>query len=81
VTYGGPSAASTLRGRVPTGYGRLDEALQSGFLAGSVVVLNAPAIDQVPILLRAFLKTGEESSLLICRNLLSAQSIVQDSQE
>jgi TolB-like protein/Tfp pilus assembly protein PilF len=42
-----------------------------------MVVLNAPAGDEAPILLRNFLKT-EQPSLLICRNLSSAQVIVPD---
>ena len=67
-----------MRRRVSTGYGRLDEALRGGFVAGSMVVLNAPAGDEAPILLRNFLKT-EQPSLLISRNLSSAQAIVPDS--
>jgi len=70
-------AASSLRAKVSSGYGRLDEALQGGFLAGSMVVLSAPASDEVPFLLGNFLRS-EEPSLLICRNLSSAQAIVQD---
>ena len=38
------SVASALRGRVPTGYGRLDEALQGGFFAGSAILLSAPPV-------------------------------------
>jgi len=63
--------------KVSTGYGRLDEALHGGFVAGSMVVLNAPAGDEAPILLHNFLKT-EQPSLLICRNLSSAQATVPD---
>ena len=77
MTYGGSSAASALRGRVPSGYGRLDEALRGGFLAGSMIVLTAPASDEVPTLLGNFLKS-EQPSLLVCRNLSYAQAIVQD---
>ncbi len=43
-----------------------------------MVVLNAPASDEVPILLRIFLKSGQEPSLLVCRNLSNAQTITQD---
>jgi len=46
-------------------------------MAGSMVVLNAPAGDEAPILLRNFLKT-EQPSLLLCRNLSSAQTIIPD---
>jgi TolB-like protein/cytochrome c-type biogenesis protein CcmH/NrfG len=42
-----------------------------------MVVLNAPAGDEAPILVRNFLKS-EQPSLLICRNLSSAQAIVPD---
>ena len=42
-----------------------------------MVVLNAPAGDEAPILTRNFLKV-EQPSLLICRNLSSAQAIVSD---
>jgi adenylate cyclase len=42
-----------------------------------MVVFNAPAGDEAPILLRKFLK-AEQPSLLICRNLSSAQAIVPD---
>jgi TolB-like protein/cytochrome c-type biogenesis protein CcmH/NrfG len=76
VTSEGPSVSS-IPTKVSTGYGRLDEALHGGFLAGSIAVLNAPAGDEAPILLRNFLKT-EQPSLLICRNLSSAQVIVPD---
>lgn len=55
----------------------MDEALHGGFLSGSMVVLNAPASDEVPILLRNFLKS-EQPSLLITRNLSSGQAIIQD---
>ncbi len=67
----------SLGNKVSTGYGRLDEALQGGFLNGSMVVLNAPASDEMPILLANFLKC-EQPSLLICRNLSTAQPIAQD---
>jgi adenylate cyclase len=45
-----------------------------------MVVLNAPAGDEAPILLRNFLKV-ERPSLLICRNLSSAQAIVSNAAE
>jgi len=80
VANASPSAASTLRGKVPTGYDKLDEALQGGFLTGSMVILTAPGSDEVPILLRRFLKS-EQPSLLICRNLSSAQAIVRNAAE
>ncbi|MGA2461184.1 MAG: tetratricopeptide repeat protein [Candidatus Bathyarchaeia archaeon] len=70
-------SASSARTRVSTGYVRLDGALQGGFLAGSAVVLSAPASDEVPILLRRFLG-ADSASLLISRNLSSAESIVGD---
>ena len=76
VTIEGASVSS-IRTKVSTGYGRLDEALHGGFLSGSMVVLNAPAGDEAPILLRNFLKS-EQPSLLICRNLSSAQTIMPD---
>jgi len=68
---------ASVRPKVSTGYDRLDEALHGGFIAGSTVVLNAPAGDEAPILIRNFLKV-EQPSLLICRNLSSAQAIVSD---
>jgi TolB-like protein/Tfp pilus assembly protein PilF len=45
-----------------------------------MVVLNAPAGDEAPILLRNFLKS-EQPSLLVCRNLSSAQVIVPNAAE
>ncbi len=63
--------------RVSTGYDRLDVALQGGFLAGSTIVLCAPASDEVPILQRGFLTTSPENSILICRSLSSAQAVSQ----
>ena len=67
--------SSALRGRVSTGYARLDEALQGGFLAGSAIVLSAPASDEIPILLRRFLE-ADPVSLLITRSLSSAEPIL-----
>jgi predicted ATPase len=75
VTYGKPSAASTLRGKVPTGYGRLDGALRGGFFAGSAILLSAPASSEVPILVRNFLKASSEVGLLVCRSQSSAESV------
>jgi tetratricopeptide (TPR) repeat protein len=80
VTFSGSSAASALRGKVPTGYARLDEALQGGFFVGSAILLTAPATNEVPILLRNFLKASNEISLLICRNLSSAEIIMPPDQ-
>jgi TolB-like protein/Tfp pilus assembly protein PilF len=79
MTSGGVSVNS-VRVKVSTGYVRLDEALHGGFLSGSMAVLNAPAGDEAPILVRNFLKS-ELPSLLICRNLSSAQAIVPDAAE
>jgi TolB-like protein/Flp pilus assembly protein TadD len=70
-----PTPSSALRSRVSTGYARLDEALQGGFLAGSAIVLSAPASDEVPILLRRFLE-ADPASLLITRSLSSAEPII-----
>ncbi|MGA8905888.1 MAG: hypothetical protein WB661_12880, partial [Candidatus Bathyarchaeia archaeon] len=69
--------SSAFRSRVSTGYARLDEALQGGFLTGSAIVLNAPASDEVPILLRSFLE-ADPASLLIARSLSSAEPIFGD---
>ncbi len=77
MTYGGPSVTSILRGRVPTGYGKLDEVLQGGFLEGSAILLSAPASSEVPILVRNFLKASNEVSLLICRSQSSAEAVSQ----
>jgi TolB-like protein len=66
-----------LRSRVSTGYARLDEALQGGFLTGSAIVLNVPTSDEVPILLRRFLE-ADPASLLIARSLSSAEPILGD---
>ena len=76
VTHEGGSVTS-LRGRVQTGYGRLDEALQGGFLAGSAILLSAPASSEVPILVRNFFKASEEVGLLICRSQSSAEAVSQ----
>ena len=73
----GSASISPLRARVSTGYGRLDEALQGGFLEGSAVVLSAPASDEVPLLLRNFLTPTQGQGLLICRSLSAAQAISQ----
>ena len=73
-------SVGSVQTKVSTGYDRLDEALHGGFLSGSMIVLNAPAGDEAPILLRNFLKV-EQPSILICRNLSSAQAIVPDAAE
>ncbi len=75
MSYSGSSVASAPRGRVPTGCGRLDEALQGGFLAGSAILLSAPASSEVPILVRNFLKASNEVALLICRSQSSAEAV------
>jgi predicted ATPase len=67
--------SSALRSKVSTGYARLDEALQGGFLAGSAIVLSAPASDEVPVLLRRFLE-ADPASLLISRSLSSAEPVL-----
>ena len=72
------SVSSTLRARVSTGYRRLDEALQGGFLTGSSVVLCAPASDEVPFMIQQFLKAVKEPTLLVTRSLSLAQSITND---
>ena len=70
-----------LRNKVSTGYGRLDDALQGGFLAGSSIVLSAAESDEVPLLLRKFLETAKDESLLICRSLSSAQTVAGENSE
>jgi len=69
------SASPSIRAKVSTGYARLDDALQGGFLAGSMVVLSAPVSDEVPTLLRRFLE-ADPSSLLVSRSLSSAEPIL-----
>jgi KaiC/GvpD/RAD55 family RecA-like ATPase len=69
-----------MRVHVSTGYGRLDEALQGGFLAGSSVIISAAAGDEVIQLLKAFLQIKEES-LFICRSLSSVDLVVPDKSE
>ncbi len=75
MTHTGTSAASTLRGRVSTGFVKLDDALEGGFCPGSVILLSAPASSEVPILVRKFLKASNEASLLICRSLSSGEVV------
>jgi len=72
------SIRSALREKVSTGHGRLDEALQGGFLAGTAVILSAPASDEVPILIGNFLKASKDQELLISRTLSSAELITQN---
>ncbi len=69
------SISPTLRAKVSTGYGRLDEALQGGLLAGSAIVLSAPASDEVPLLLRNFLMPDKGESLLLSRSMSAAQAV------
>lgn len=75
------SISPTLRAKVSTGYGRLDEGLQGGFLAGTAVVLSAPASDEVPLLVGNFLRASNESGLLICRTLSASETITQNKGE
>lgn len=77
VTDGSISAASGLRTRISTGYAGLDEALQGGVYVGSAVLLGAPASNEVPSLVRKFLTTSDETSLLICRSQSSADAVRQ----
>ena len=72
------TAPPTPRHKVSTGYAKLDEALQGGFLAGSAIVLSAPASDEVPILLEGFIHAAQEKGLLICRTVSSAQIATPD---
>ena len=72
------SIGPTLRAKVSTGYGRLDEAFQGGFLVGSAVVLTAPASDELPILLRGFLQVSPAESMLICRTPSSAETLTRE---
>jgi adenylate cyclase len=71
-------AATTARTRVSSGYSRLDEVLQGGFLAGAAIVLSAPASDEVPLLVGNFLRASKEEALLICRTISSAETITQN---
>ena len=64
-----------------TGYGRLDEALQGGFLASAAIVLSAPASDELPLLIGNFLRASNESGLLICRTLSAAETITRNKGE
>ncbi len=68
-----------MKSKVSTGYATLDKALQGGFLAGSMVVLNAAAGDEVPTLLKQFLQVEPDGSLLICRTLSSAEVLANNS--
>jgi tetratricopeptide (TPR) repeat protein len=74
-------SASSVRTKVSTGYARLDEALQGGFLEGSSIVLCAAESDEVPLLLRKFLEAARDESLLICRSLSSAQTVTAKASE
>ena len=70
--------ARAVRTKISTGYERLDEALQGGFLVGSTIVLSAPASDELPLLIGNFLRASNEQSLLICRTVSSAETITQN---
>ncbi len=72
------SISPTLRAKISTGYGRLDEALQGGLLAGSAIVLSAPASDEVPLLVGNFLRASKEPGLLICRTLSAAETVTHN---
>lgn len=76
MTSAGGSVPS-VRAKVSTGYARLDEALQGGFLVGSMIVLSSPASDEVPLLLRNFLDSADGASLLVCRTLSSAENLAK----
>ena len=75
-----PSEPSVVPLKVLTGHNRLDAVLQGGLLAGSEVVLTATASDEVPNLLKGFLRSDQSSSLLICKNLSSSQAVAQDTE-
>jgi hypothetical protein len=72
---------TTARTRVSSGYSRLDEVLKGGFLAGTAIVLSAPASDEVPVLVGHFLRASKEEALLICRTVSSAETITQKMSE
>ena len=74
-------ATTTTRAKVSSGYGRLDEALKGGFVAGTAIVLSAPASDEVPLLVGKFLRASKEEALLICRTVSSAETITQNTGE
>ena len=76
LTDGPVSMSPTLRAKVSTGYARLDEALQGGFMEGSSIVLMAAANDENPLLLRKFLEVNKEESLLVCRSLSRVETVV-----
>ncbi len=78
MTDGPVSVSPTLRAKVSTGYLRLDESLQGGFMEGSSVVLMAAANDENPLLLRKFLEVNKEESLLVCRSLSRVETVVGD---
>ncbi len=43
-----------------------------------MVVLNAPASDEVPLLLRNFLQAAQNASLLVCRTISASQIVTHD---
>jgi len=75
-----PSEPSVVPLKVLTGHSRLDAVLQGGLLAGSGIVLNATASDEVPNFLKSFLRGDQSSSLLICKNLSSSQTVAEDTE-
>ncbi len=63
--------------RISTGFERLDEALQGGFLPGSAVIVTASPAGDVPVVLRRFIEEASRhnrSSLLVTRSLSSAKT-------
>ena len=74
-------ATTTARTRVSSGYSRLDEVLKGGFLAGTAIVLSAPASDEVPLLVGNFLRASKEEALLLCRTVSSAETITENKGE
>ncbi len=71
----GVSASSA---RVSTGYARLDEALQGGFLTGSAVVLGGSTSNELFSLISGF-KNAEKASLVICSNMSLVRATSQPS--
>jgi predicted ATPase len=71
-------AATPARTKVSSGYSRLDDVLQGGYLAGTAIVLSAPASDEVPLLIGNFLRASNESALLICRTISVAETVTQN---
>ena len=78
MTETGKPIGASIRARVSTGYGRLDEALNGGFVTGSAVVLAAPTGNEVPLLIGNFLRAAQNPALLVCRTLSSSQIITNE---